>query len=127
MTDARDVERLAVLLKICRDAGYVVEETATYLAACGVTPAEAPPTAGWNAHNNVVACVLCKQPVQVTALNAIRCEKCVEAPPTAALRDRDAQWCKALLAVLDTKEIEIVLRWFNANRPDGVAFVCLGR
>lgn len=44
MTNARDVERLAALLKICRDAGYVVEETATYLAACGVTLAEAPPT-----------------------------------------------------------------------------------
>ena len=29
--------------------------------------------------NNVVACVNCKQPVQVSALNAIRCEACVAA------------------------------------------------
>jgi len=152
----------------------------------------------YNQPNNVVACVSCKRPVHVSALNAIRCEQCKEpsAPwalleairpftvlveaeierltreeetnlhaitvclvtqrlaqggnhekleyatelghvtvgdllllqalyrktvPASApdgLRDRDALWCKALIATLDSEEVETTLRWFNEHRPD---------
>jgi hypothetical protein len=36
----------------------------------------------------------------------------------ALIRDRDELFAKALLATLDTQDVERVLVWFNANRPD---------
>ena len=35
-----------------------------------------------------------------------------------AIRERDLLWLKAMIATLDLRLIELVVRWFNANRPD---------
>ena len=35
------------------------------------------------------------------------------------IRDRDELWCRCLCASLDPREIEKVLKMFNAARPDG--------
>jgi len=42
----------------------------------------------------------------------------LEAQVAEAQLARDVLWCKALVATLDTRQIERVTRCFNENRPD---------
>jgi len=44
----------------------------------------------------------------------------IEARVAEAQLARDVLWCKAIVATLDTRQIEAVTRHFNENRPDAM-------
>jgi hypothetical protein len=68
-----NTEKLAALLREIMRDWETPERIAEKLAERGVM-----------VQNNTVACVNCKGPVGVTALNALQCEKCGPSKPKTA-------------------------------------------
>lgn len=103
---------------VCRDQekcvdGQVPQDEMHVPTAQAPARGEAPP-------NNRVACVNCKQPVDVTALNAIRCDRCKpEARPTepsaAAIEAAARAWVKRRGDVAWT-DLEDLPEWFDHAR-----------
>lgn len=75
----------------------------------------------YNWPNNRVACVSCKKPVTVTALNAIRCDRCKEMPPAVSeIVDGESIMGddKRLLEIRERAEAATVGPWAKVSDGD---------